>query len=50
VTYFAPISPDGLVRIIEEKYHAIQARLPEFMAIMEKNNNKPKIQFFEGIE
>lgn len=50
ISYFSPISPDILVRNIEDKYNAIKDKLPEFMALVDKSNNKPKVQFFEWVE
>jgi len=32
------------------KYEALKEKLPEFMAIASKYDNKPKVQFFEGLE
>ena len=50
ITYFSPISPEQLTYIYEEKYKTLKERLPELTAIMETIGNKPKVEFYEGIE
>jgi hypothetical protein len=44
------ISPEKLAQQLEEKYLKIKEALPEFMAIATKYDNKPKVQFFDGVE
>jgi len=34
----------------ETKCENLKAKLPEFMAIAHKFDNKPQVQFYEGIE
>jgi electron transfer flavoprotein alpha/beta subunit len=43
------ISPDILLRQLEQKYESFKNKVPELLAVSEKFANKPKIQFFEGI-
>jgi hypothetical protein len=31
----------------EDKYHTLKQALPEFLAIANKFDNKPKVQFFD---
>lgn len=50
VAYFSVISPDLLLRQLEDKYMMFKQKLPEFMAITEKIGSRPKVQFFEGVE
>lgn len=49
-TYYTVISPEKLAKGVEEKYLMIKKALPEFAAIASKYDNKPKVQFFDGIE
>jgi hypothetical protein len=44
------ISPDKLLKNQEAKCENFKSKLPEFMAIAHKFDNKPQVQFFEGIE
>ena len=50
MTYFSVISPELLLRDLEDKYSHFKEKLPEFLVLAEKFGNKPKVQFFEGIE
>ncbi|MCF7834872.1 hypothetical protein K9M48_02335 [Candidatus Gracilibacteria bacterium] len=51
VAIFSAISPSVLMSSLESKYEDFKSKLPDFLAIAEKyDNNKPKVQFFEGIE
>lgn len=50
VKYYSVISPDSLLRQLEQKYEAFKEKVPELMALADKFGNRPKIQFFEGIE
>lgn len=50
VTYFSVLEPDVLLKQLEDKYQAFKERMPELMAVAEKIGNKPKVQFFEGVE
>jgi hypothetical protein len=38
------------LRNLEDKYIALKEKLPELIALVDKVGNKPKIQFFEGLE
>ena len=49
-TYFSVISPELLLRELEDKYTSFKEKIPEFMVLAEKFGSKPKVQFFEGIE
>lgn len=50
VKYYSVISPDILLKQIEQKYESFKEKVPELLALAEKFGNKPKIQFFEGLE
>ncbi len=50
MTYFSVITPEFLLRDLEDKYTSFKEKIPEFMALAETFGNKPKVQFFEGIE
>lgn len=49
-TYYSVISPEKLLRKMEDKCTSLKEALPEFLAIANKYDNKPKVQFFEGFE
>lgn len=49
-TYYSVISPDKLLKNQEAKCENFKSKLPEFMAIAHKFDNKPQVQFFEWIE
>ncbi|MFZ2151171.1 MAG: helix-turn-helix domain-containing protein [Candidatus Absconditicoccaceae bacterium] len=48
--YFSVLSPNILFKREEEKYEKMKSTLPELLAITEKFGNRPKTQFFEGLE
>lgn len=50
VMYFSVVSPELLLKEMEDKYSAFKDKIPELMAMADKFGNKPKVQFFEGIE
>jgi len=49
-TYYSVISPDKLLKTRETKCENLKSKLPEFMAIAHKFDNKPQVQFFEWLE
>ena len=49
-TYYSVIWPELLIKKTEEKHQKLKDALPEFLAIANKYDNKPKVQFFDGIE
>ena len=49
-TYYSVIWPDTLIKKTEDKYKALKDALPQFLAIANKYDNKPKVQFFDGME
>lgn len=49
-TFYHVISPDDLLKNLEIKYTKFKEKLPELHAIANLGWNKPKVQFFEGIE
>lgn len=49
-TYYSVISPDKLLKNRENKCENFKSKLPEFMAIAHKFDNKPQVQFFEWLE
>jgi len=50
VKYYSVISPDILLKQLEQKYESFKDKVPELLALAEKYGNKTKIQFFEGLE
>jgi len=50
VKYYGVISPDILLRQLEQKYESFKEKVPELLAMAEKFWSKPRIQFFEGLE
>lgn len=50
VKYYSVISPDTLLRQLEQKYESFKEKVPELLALADKFGNRPKIQFFEGLE
>ncbi len=50
VKYFSVISAELLFKKLEEKYESFKSKLPEFLAVADKFGNKPKVQFFDGLE
>ena len=48
--YYSAISPQSLLDKYQQKYEKLKEKLPEFMAIANKYDNKPQVQFFEGLE
>lgn len=50
IKYYSAISPDILFKKREEKYEKIKSGLPELLAITNKFGNRPRTQFFEGLE
>ena len=49
-TYYTVLSPDKLAENRESKCKIFKDKLPDFMAITSKFDNKPKVQFYEGLE
>lgn len=49
-TYYSVISPDKFLQNYQSKVSAFEEKLPEFMAIANKFDNKPKVKFFEWVE
>ena len=49
-TYYSVISPDKLLKTRENKCETLKSKLPEFMAIAHKFDNKPQVKFFEWLE
>ncbi len=50
VKYYSVISPDILLKQLEQKYESFKKKVPELLALAEKFGNKPKVRFFEGKE
>lgn len=50
MTYFSVISPELLLRELEDKYTSFKEKIPEFLVLADTFGNKPKVQFFEWIE
>lgn len=49
-TFYHVISPDDLLKNLEIKYEKFKEKLPELNAIANLGWNKPRVQFFEGLE
>lgn len=49
-TYYSVVTPQQLLDKLQKKYDSIKEKLPEFLAIANKYDNKPKVQFFEWLE
>ncbi len=49
-TFYTVISPEQLLKNLEEKYAKFKEKLPELNAIASVGWSKPKVQFFEGFE
>jgi len=50
VKYYSVISPDILLKQLEQKYESFKEKVPELLALVEKFWSKPKVQFFEWLE
>lgn len=50
IKYYSVISPDILLKQLEQKYESFKEKVPELLSLAEKFGNKPKIQFFEGVQ
>lgn len=50
VKYYSVISPDILLKQLEQKYESFKEKVPELLSLANKFWNKPKIQFFEWLE
>lgn len=48
--YYTVISPEKLIKKMEDKYQAIKDALPQFMAIANKYDTTPQVKFFEWLE
>lgn len=49
-TYYSVIAPEKLISHMKDKYTALEKALPQFLAIMNKYDNKPKVEFYEWLE
>jgi sugar-specific transcriptional regulator TrmB len=49
VTHFYAVQPEALFKKLEEKYETFKAQLPTFAALAEQYDNRPRIQYFEGL-
>jgi len=50
VKYYSVISPDILLKQLEQKYESFKEKVPELLAMAEKFGNRIKVQFFEWVE
>lgn len=50
VKYYSVISPDILLKQLEQKFESFKEKVPELLALADKFGNRPKVQFFEGGE
>ena len=46
-TFYTVVSPEQLLKNLEDKYAKFKEKLPEFNAIASIGGSKPKVQFFE---
>ena len=49
-TYYGAVTPQQLLDKLQKKYDSLKEKLPEFLAIANKYDNKPRVQFFEWLE
>lgn len=49
-TFYTVLTPDKVLHNREGKCEYFKEKLPEFMALADKYDNKPKVQFYEGLE
>jgi len=49
-TYYSVISPEKLIHHMKDKYLALEKALPQFLAVANKYDNKPKVEFYEWLE
>jgi sugar-specific transcriptional regulator TrmB len=49
-TFYSVLPPKKLLQNQKAKCERFEERLPEFLALAEKFDNKPKVQFYEGLE
>jgi len=49
-TYYGVISPEKLIHHMKDKYTALEKALPQFLAVANKYDNKPKVEFYEWLE
>ena len=50
IKYYGVISPDILLKQLEQKYENFKEKVPELLALAEKFWNRPRVQFFEWLE
>lgn len=50
VKFYSVISPDILLKQLEQKFESFKEKVPELMALAEKFWQKTKVQFFEWLE
>jgi len=50
IKYYSVISPDILLKQLEQKYESFKEKVPELLALAEKFGNKIRVQFFEWVE
>jgi sugar-specific transcriptional regulator TrmB len=47
VKYYSVISPDILLKQLEQKYESFKEKVPELLAMAEKFGSKPKLTYYE---
>lgn len=50
IIYFVAVSPDILLKKLEEKYMNFREKVPLLLDIVENSLHKPKLSYYEGIE
>ena len=50
VVQYSAVSPKTLLKIAQEKADLISEKMPEFLALSTLFNDKPSVQFYEGLD
>jgi len=50
VIHYSAISPKMLLKLVQERADMISEKMPEFLALSTLFNDKPSVQFYEGLE
>lgn len=50
VKYYSVISPDILLKQLEQKYESFKEKVPELLAMSEKFGSRPKLNFYEWVK
>lgn len=50
VQHYGVISPELILKKMEDQYEKFKTKLPEMLALSHKLNNKPRVEFYEWLE